>query len=279
VRLEDCPLAWWGLPRRPSHWLLHAPGTDPRLIEVDRVTWVLNHCHQQVALHSRTAVREVLRAADGLRAPKQGVAVAGDAMVTVPREIDMASAEARALLDHVQRAFNHEERLMLARDYFAVYLPSVSADERDRMPVEALSIHRGPGRTGEEVYFVELQRRYPRRSPESLKWCDEVTFMSGWAHRGSDGALELSLITNDVTSCLLDRMVRTVPHAVIATDHGPVWLLEEYRAEAEAYALYLAPGRGEAVALARRFAGSCANHDRPMPLPPQPIAPAAERVP
>ena len=279
VRLEDCPLAWWGLPSRPTHWTLHTRDSAPRLIDVDRVTWVLSHCYQQVALHSRTAVREVLRAADGWRAPKQGVAIAGDATVTLPRHVDVTSAEARALLDHVQRAFNYEERMMLARDYFAVYLPSIDADERDRMPVQALSIYRGPGRASDDVYFVELQRRYPRRSPESLRWCDEVTFMSGWAHPGRGGVIELSLISNDVTSCLLDRMVRTVPHAILDTDRGPVWLLEEYRREAEAFALYLAPDRDRAVEIGRRFAGSCNSRDRPMPLPPRPIAPAAERVP
>ena len=48
--------------------------------------------------------------------PKHGVAVTGDAPITLPRAVEAESAEGRALLDAVQPAFNREERLMLARD-------------------------------------------------------------------------------------------------------------------------------------------------------------------
>ena len=257
VRLEDCPLAWWGLPAPPRDWVLHTPGDAPRRVSADGVTWVLTHCQQQVALHSRNARREPLRPADGDRAPKYGAAIAGEADVTVPREVPVDGPEAAALLDALQRTFNREERLMLAGDYFAVYTPSVGGDERDRMPVHALSMFAGPGRGGEQVYFVELERRYPRERPEPLRWCDEVTYMTGWAHRDGKGAFDLSLITRSVTSCLLDTVVRAVPHAVVHTPKGPVWLVEEYRPGAEAFALYMAPDRHGATMLARRFAGSC----------------------
>jgi hypothetical protein len=72
--------------------------------------------------------------------------------------------------------------------------------------------------------------------------------MTAWAHRGRDGSLELSLLTRGVTSCLLDTVVRAVPRAVLRTEAGPVWLIEEYRPEAQAFPLYLAAGHGEARA-------------------------------
>ena len=62
VRLEDCPLAWWGLPSTPREWVLHVPGESPRAVTADRVTWVRSYCRQQVALHSRDATRPLLRA-------------------------------------------------------------------------------------------------------------------------------------------------------------------------------------------------------------------------
>ncbi len=259
VRLEDCPLAWWGLREPPTDWSLHVPNEPPRRIAADGVTWVLSYCQQQVALHARGARRGPMRAADGRRAPTHGVAIAGSATVAVPREVALDSAEAAALLDSLQPTFNREERLMLAGDYFAVYSPPVAGDDRDRMPLQALSIHAGDGRGGEPVYFVEVERRYPRKRPEHLRWCDEVTYMSGWVHRGRGGTLELSSISRNVTSCLLDSVVRAVPHAVIESPAGPVWLVEEYRPEAEAFALYLAPDRDGAELVARRFAGSCAR--------------------
>lgn len=256
VRLEDCPLAWWGLGAPPESWTLHVPDLPPRRITVDRITWVPTYCQQQVVLQSRDAQRSPMRPIDGTRVPKHGVAVTGETSLTRPRRIEADSGEGRALLDAVQRAFNREERLMLARDYFAVYHPSVDGDERDRMPVTALSIHAGPSRTGES-YFVELERRYPRRQPKDLQWCDEVTYMTGWAHRREGDQLDLSLIGIDVTSCRLDSVVRIVPHAIFDSPKGPVWLLEEYRPEAEAYSLYLSPDRQGADLLSRRFAGLC----------------------
>jgi hypothetical protein len=259
VRVEDCPLAWWGLPAAPRDWTLHVAGESPRRITHDGVTWVLTHCQQQVALHSRGARRALLRPSDGWRVPKHGVAIAGEASVTMPREVALDDPEAAALLDALQPTFNHEERMLLASDYLAVYTPSIEADLRDRMPVRALSVHAGPALGGGTVYFVELERRYPRQRPERLQWCDEVTYMSGWAHRGRSGRFELSLVSKDVTSCLLDTVVRAVPRAIVDTPEGPVWLVEEYRPEAEAFGLYLAPGRDEARLLARRFAGSCAR--------------------
>ncbi len=257
VRLDDCPLAWWGLPVAPREWIFHTTGQVPRPIVPDGVTWVLAHCQQQVALHSRAARREPFRPPDGTRAPKHGIAVAGDAAITLPRPVAAGSPEAAALLDALQQVFNHHERMMLAGDYFAVYTPPVDGAERDRMPVQALSIHAGRGRTGGDVYFVELERRYARRRPADLQWCDEVTYMNGWAHRGRDDRMELSFITRAVTSCLLDTVVRAVPRAVIDTPRGPVWLVEEYRPDAEAFGVYLAPDRDGAELITRRFAGAC----------------------
>ena len=272
VRVEDCPLAWWGLPAAPREWTLHVPGESPRPIGIDGVTWVLTHCQQQVALVSRAGARDTLRPADGMRAPKHGVAVTGQARVTLPRSVDPESPEGRSLLDALQVAFNREERLMLASDYFAVYRPALDGSQRDRMPVRALGLYEGPARVDGPVYFVELQRRYPRKAPERLQWCDEVTYMTGWAHPGADGRLELSLISNDVTSCLLDTVVRATPRAVLDSPQGPVWLVEEYRPDAEAFSLYLAPDRDGAQWIARRFAGSCAGSpsrpERPVEPPP-----------
>jgi hypothetical protein len=256
VRLEDCPLAWWGLPQAPRDWTLHVAGESPQRIAVDGVTWVLSHCQQQVSVFSRAARRPLPRPADGLRAPKHGLALAGDGSVTLPRALALDGAEAAGLLDTLQPVFNREERLMLAGDAFENYTPPVPARMRDRMPVRALALHEGPGRDG-PVYFVELERRYPRKMPERLQWCDEVTYMTGWAHRGRDGSLDLSLITRGVTSCLLDTVVRAAPLGVLGTDAGPVWLVEEYRPEAEAFGLYLAPGRDDAKLITRRFGGSC----------------------
>lgn len=257
VRLEDCPLAWWGLETPPASWTLHAPGSPPRPLPIDGVAWVPTYCQQQVLLRSRAGVRDPVRPADGRRARKHGVALAGAAHVTVPREIPPDSNEARALLDALQPIFNREERLMLAGDYFDVYRPSVDGQVRDRMPVEAIAVYEGPGRTAGPLYFVELQRRYPRRRPAHLQWCDEVTYMAGWVYRNARDEVEVSLISNTVTSCTLDSVVRAIPHAVVGTGKGPVWLLEEYRPEAEAFGLYLAPDRAGAVSLGRVLGGSC----------------------
>ena len=49
------------------------------------------------------------------------------------------------------------------------------------------------------------------------------------------------------------------PQAIFDTSKGPVWLLEEYRPEAEAYSLYLSPDRQGHNLIARRFAGFCPN--------------------
>jgi hypothetical protein len=261
VRLGDCPLAWWGLPAPPRQWTLYAPDAAPQPFTIDRATWVPTYCQQQVILQSRAAQRQPMRRPAGSRAPKHGVAVTGNAAITVPRAVDAESPEGRALLDAVQAAFNHEERLMLARDYFRVYTPSIPGEVRDRMPVRALSIHAGAARGGGLAYYVELERRYPRRAPVHLQWCDEVTYMTGWAHKGDQDRLELSLIGIDVTSCLLDSVVRIAPHAILESAKGPVWLLEEYRREAEAYSLYLAPDRDGHDLLVRRFAGFCPDRD------------------
>jgi len=259
VRLDDCPLAWWGTEQPPAAWTLHTSDAPPQPLPIDGITWVPTYCQQQVVLHSRAGIRQPRRPADGLRAHKRGVAVAGDARLTVPRQVAPDGVEARALLDAVQPLFNRDERLMLAGDYFSVYTPSVDGTARDRMPVEALAIYEGAGRTRGPVYFVELQRRYPRRAPADLQWCDEVTYMSGWVYRGDEDRLETSLISNDVTSCTLDSVVRAIPHAVVETGRGPVWLLEEYRPDGEAFALYLAPDRHGAEPLRRVFGGSCSG--------------------
>ncbi|HTV01980.1 MAG TPA: hypothetical protein VMF13_15640, partial [Luteitalea sp.] len=76
-------------------------------------------------------------------------------------------------------------------------------------------------------------------------------------HRRAGDQLDLSLIGIDVTSCRLDSVVRIVPHAIFDSPKGPVWLLEEYRPEAEAYSLYLSPDRNGHDLLTRRFAGLC----------------------
>jgi hypothetical protein len=256
VRLDDCPLAWWGVPAAPRDWTLHVPGEAPRAVTADRMTWVRSYCRQQVALHSRDATRPLLRPPDGARAPKYGVAVAGPAEVTLPRVVAPESDEARQLLDGVQRAFNREERLMLARDYFAVFEPSVRAEERDRMPVQALTIHAGPGHAG-SIYCVELARAYPRRRPEHLRWCDEVTYMSGWVRRGKGDTPALTLITRAVTSCLFDTTQRAVPHAVIQSPGGPVWMLELYRPDSEVVGLFRAPKDENPEPILLRDIGRC----------------------
>ena len=256
VRIEDCPLAWWGLPAAPREWILHVRGETPRTVTADRVTWVRSYCRQQVALHSPEATRPLLRAPDGARAPKYGVAVAGAAAITLPRAIEPDSDEARQLLDGLQQTFNREERLMFALDYFSVLEPSVRAADRDRMPVQALSIHAGPGHNG-PAYFVELARTYPRRKPEHLRWCDEVTYMSGWVRRGDNETLALTLITRAVTSCLFDTTQRAAPQAIIETPRAPVWMLEMYRPDSEVVGLFRAPSGEEAEPIVIRDIGRC----------------------
>lgn len=256
VRVADCPLAWWGLPQAPREWTLHVAGESPRAFTPDSTTWVQSYCRQQVVLHSRAATRPLLRMADGGRAPKYGIATAGPAELVFPRTVAADSAEGRTLLDALQRTFNREERLMLAQDYAMVFQPSVAADVRDRVPVQALAIHAGPGQ-GEPTYFVELVRHYPRRKPEHLRWCDEVTYMSGWIRRRADDMLDLTPITRAVTSCLLDTTQRATPLAVVRTSKGPVWLLELYRPDAEVLGLFRAPESDDPEPLLIREIGRC----------------------
>jgi len=256
VRLEDCPLAWWGLPSAPRAWTLHVPGETPRTVSADRMTWIRSYCRQQVALHSRDATRPLLRAPDGARAPTYGVAVAGPADVTLPRLVEPGSGEARQLLDGLQQAFNREERLMFAQDYLSVFAPSVKSEDRDRLPLQALSIHAGPGRTG-PTYFVELARAYPRRAPGHLRWCDEVTYMSGWVRRGRNDTLDLTLITRAVTSCLFDTTQRAEPHVIVQTPRGPVWILDLYRPDSEVIGLFQAPKDEDPEPILIREIGRC----------------------
>lgn len=257
VRIDDCPLAWWGLPSAPTDWTLLAAGEIPRRIRMDRVTWVPWYCQQQVVLHSREATRGLMRLPDGFRTPKHAVAVAGDASIELPREIAIGSPEAAALLDAVQRPFNQQERLMLAGDFFGRYASPVSAEARDRMPVRALSIHEGPGRKGDRIYFVELERRYPRKYPADLQWCDEVTYMAGWVRRGNDEQLDLTLLDRTVTSCLLDNVLRAAPHAIAHTARGPAWIVETYRPMFASIGVFLAPDGDDPELLVLRPAGRC----------------------
>jgi hypothetical protein len=258
VRVEDCPLAWWGLPSAPTTWTLLAPNETPRPIRLDRITWVPWYCQQQVVLHSREAARGLMRLPDGFRTPKHAVAVAGgDASIELPREIALGSPEAAALLDALQRPFNQQERLLLAGELFFSFAPSVDAATRDRMPVTALSISEGPGRKGDRIYFVELERRYPRKSRQDLQWCDEVTYMAGWARRSGDDRFDLTLVERAVTSCLLDRVLRAAPHAIVHTPGGPAWLLELYRPSMANFGMFLAPDGDDPELLVLRPAGRC----------------------
>ena len=151
---------------------------------------------------------------------------------------------------------------MFAGDYFAVFEPSVRADDRDRLPVTGLSIHAGPGHAG-TTYFVELSRSYPRRSPERLRWCDEVTYMSGWVRRGPNDTLDLTLLTRAVTSCLFDTTQRAEPHAIVHTPRGPVWMLEMYRPDAEVVALFRAPRGEDPEPIVIREIGRCVGTPPP----------------
>jgi hypothetical protein len=218
-----------------------------------------------VALHSRDATRPLLRLADGARAPKYGVAVAGPAEVALPRVVEPDSDEARQLLDGLQQAFNREERQMFVQEYFAVFTPSVREENRDRLTVQALSIHAGPGRDG-PTYFVELMRPYPRRAPEHLRWCDEVTYMSGWVRRGAKDGLDLTRLTRAVTSCLIDTAQRAEPHVIVHTAEGPVWMVDLYRPDAEVVGLFRAPAGEEPEPIVIREIGRCV--DTPPPSPP-----------
>lgn len=261
LTLDDCPRAWWGGRETPREWTLHVPDASPRVIKTDAITWVQSYCKQQVALHSRAAMRPSLRPAVGARAPKYGVATAGPARVVLPRRIEPESPEARALLDALQVTFNKQERLMLALDYFAVHTPSLDRDARDRLPIEAISIHQGPGRDG-DVYFVEIARRYPRRKPEELRWCEEVSYMAGWVRRKDDRELDLTLLVRAVTSCLLDTTQRAEPLAIVHTSRGPMWLLELYRPDSEVVGIFRAPDSDAVEPQLIRTMGRC---DRPVP--------------
>lgn len=252
VRVDDCPPAWWGLPGTPRDWTLHTEGDPPRPITLESVTWVQAYCQQQVALHSRDARRPLLRFPDGDRAPKYGVATTGSARVTVPRRLDPDSAEARALLDALQRPFGRIERLMLN---LGVYRPSLGAAARDRLPIRALAIHEGPVRDG-SGYFVELMRSYPRRSPKDLLWCDEVTYIAGWVRRRKND-LTITPAIRSVTSCLLDTTQRASPLAVVETPRGPAWFLELYEPDAEVLGVFRAPDGDEPEPLLIREMGRC----------------------
>lgn len=275
VRIEDCPLAWWGLATPPREWTLLVPGESPRTVTADRMTWVRSYCRQQVVLHSRASTRPLLRQPDGGRAPKYGVAVAGPGRVTLPRAVAPDSDEARLLMDELQRTFNREERLMFAEDYFAVYQPRVSPEQRDRLPVQPLSIHAGMGRTGEATYFVELTRNYPRRWPEHLRWCDEVTYMAGWVRQRDDSSLDLTLVQRAVTSCLLDTAQRAEPQAIVDTPRGPAWMLSMYRPDAEVVGLFLAPRGDEPEPLVVRDLGRCEPGSSPRQASPLQSVPDA----
>lgn len=257
VRLDDCPLAWWGLDAPPTTWTLHAGGEASREIHTDGLTWVPSYCRQQVVVFSRQATRALPRPADGFRVPKQGVAVTAPVDVRLPRDVALDGTEARALLDVLQPAFNHEERMMLAGDWMTVML-SVGADERDRQPIVALSIHDIPDRSGIPRYFVELMRAYPRtRGPRDLRWCDEVTYMAGWVRRRRDDAIDLTLVTRGVTSCLIDTVQRAVPLAVVHADGDPVWVLEMTRPNSETIGIFRAPSGDAPEFLAGRPLGLC----------------------
>ncbi len=270
VRVEDCPLAWWGLPAAPREWTLHVPGEAPRTVTADRMTWVRTYCRQQVALHSRDATRPLLRLPDGARAPKYGVAVAGPAEVTLPRSVAPDSDEARQLLDGLQHAFNREERLMFAQDYFAVFEPSVAAEDRDRLPVTGALDPRGPGTRGADV----LRRT---RAVLSAAFAGAPALVRrGHVHVGlgatrcANDTLDLTLLTRAVTSCLFDTTQRAEPHVIVHTPQGPVWMLDLYRPDAEVVGLFRAPQGEDPEPILIREIGRCVEHAAAQPARAQP---------
>lgn len=263
IRLRDVPRRWWGGVPFTDRWRLVSDQDEAeRAITIDGITWVPSYCQQQVMLTSADAVRDTLRPADGMRAPKFGLALMGGGEVVQVTRHDEESAVARQIADLVAGDFDANEHRLLLGPYLGRYLHPLSREERARYPIRIVRAYQGPSPHG-DVYFFEAIRHYPRGEAqpgdEELYWCDTVTYLQGWLYRKGDDELDVTVVGADITSCLLDTVVRREPLGVVRNERGPVWIFEEWLPHGEAYSAYEPPGRRDEQLLLRVRAGSCAR--------------------
>lgn len=257
IRLADLPSRWLaGVPFDPT-WRLHPDDGPPRDVTVERASWALSFCRQQVLLDTRDGARGELRPPIGPFVPKQGLATLGGGRVERPAHHDAASPVLVQLADALAPHINRAEQWRLQGPYLGIFVHPLSAEERRTYPVQVINLDEGPGPDGPVAYF-EAVRRYPREKDDpDLAWCDIVTYAAGWTHTRGDTPFEVSLTNVAITSCMLDSVARRVPLGIVYAGTQPTWVFEEHHASAERVAVYLPPGRRDEQELLATSTGFC----------------------
>jgi hypothetical protein len=222
ITLGDIPKRWWGAPGGAAAW----------------TAWLLDGTKTALALKKPEHMRVFCTTALGVQtdheggafdpreptAPKDGLAIAGDATLRPVIPVSLLSQDAKKMVDAITDDFNKEEKL--ADSHFVSWAHPFDEEARKTYPIELEAFYRGRESTpsGEWVTsYVEAVRRFPARAQDQD--CGLITFVRGWVLERA-GQKPVIDIGARITYCDRADVSFMLPFGRLTIDREPYWVYQ-----------------------------------------------------
>ena len=238
IGLGDVPKEWWPNRTITLEWKAWPLSAVALPIKVVAPTMVKVHCARRVALRTDYVSVEPPPPPEVQPYPKNGLAVAGNAVVEAIQLVPQVSPVAAALVEHVRNEVLEAESKR-AREWKQVWEHPMNEKGRAAVPLTLELLARTPGlETGSSVYYFEGVKKYPgfyQYPPAQLvvpgrlptrEMCEFITFAGGWFFDlGKPGASKASAGA-ELTNCNREGVAYTLPLGALRVAGRLFWVVQ-----------------------------------------------------
>src|SRR4051812_24821456 len=230
ISISGVPKKWWGAVGPEARWTAWLPENSQRPLALQKLRATSVFCDIRLGIQtdymgSPFNPREPT-------APKDGVAIAGDAALLPITTVSANSPDAKALARTITDHFNDEERVASRR--FTRWKHPYDDAQRRTFPIQIEAMYRAHEKTnrGEwDTTFVEAVRAFPPR--ENDDGCGLITYAHGWVRQQAGKEPDVDLGAR-VTYCDREGVSFMQPFGQLRLEDDMYWVyqLSSWRDEA-----------------------------------------------
>jgi hypothetical protein len=191
IALDDVPKKWWGAAGAGASWTAWLGDGETRPLKLIAPIAIPVFCSTRLAV--TTSYRGAPFDRGEPTAPKDGVAIGGDAATLFPiSTVSVSSADAREVVQLITDDFNREEKVAAAR--FTRWKHPFSEDQRRQFPIELEAFYRASDTTRRGAWtttYLEAVRKFPPGPKDED--CGLISFARAWVRQRQDAKPDIDV--------------------------------------------------------------------------------------
>jgi hypothetical protein len=253
--IADLPRPWYRSFVKPTNkWQVILPTRRPSIAIALKNIQVCSHC------------QKVWGALTDYPNPKEpdknecvwnlGIALNKNRQALAVSPITDRARDWQRMLRFMARRFDRDETTGLAHTVpeFVAQLPPPQVRTGVKLSILNLYRVRIPGKR--TVFYFEASKEYPKPTKANDPGCNNISLLSGWVARNTDGRLRLLASEYSATDCDMKEGALDIPYAMLRLDGKTFAIVEEAGYEGESYVV-LEIGRRSIRRVLETYAGSC----------------------